>query len=132
MVATMQEMPTEDERLQIDYESAMTTALARRERRRRFFARLRRLALLTLGLGCAAWMGLLLLPHGRWYVGRNPQWIIASDPAGLTLGPTDRAIVLLSIAQLVMIEVFLLGLIAWGGRWLFIGRIRGDVTRCNR
>lgn len=121
---------TENQHLVIDYASPATGAIQRRERRKRMWARVRALALLMLFL---FWVSLFLpIPRGRWYVGHRSQWIVAIDGAGLTLGPTDRASVVLGVAPLVTIELLVLCLPTWLIATLLRRRGVSDVfTRVN-
>ena len=43
----------------------------------------------------------------------RPQWIVAIDGAGLTLGPTDRATIVLGLGPLIAIELLVLCLAPW-------------------
>ncbi len=105
----------------IHYALPATAALERRERRQRRWARLRALALLTLFLLWVAWF--LPVPRGRWYVGHRQQWIVAIDEAGLTIGPTDRAVAI-GLVPLVTLELLLLCVPIWFFRRLWV-RQRG-------
>ena len=98
----------------IEYASPATRARERRERTKRAWARVGALALLALLLCFVS--TLLPVSHGRWYVGHRPQWMVAIDSAGLTLGPTDRARVVLGPGPLVGVELLLVCLpveLAW-------------------
>ena len=66
----------------------------------------------------------LPVPRGTWYFGRHPQWIVAVDSAGLTLGPTSQAQIVLSFVPLVAAELFVFGTFLW-----LIRRLIGAMLR---
>ena len=57
----------------------------------------------------------ILLPHptGIWYFGRRPQWLIAIDSAGLTIGPADTAFRAIGWWPVLTAKMFVYALPTW-------------------
>ena len=99
-------MTTSDEPPTVEYVSPATK---RRERNDRYERRLGRIGRqLLVGLILLFAVPFLPAPQGIWYFGQRPQWVLAIDSAGLTLGPYERPVRVLGFVPLVALELVLL------------------------
>jgi hypothetical protein len=90
---------------------------------------------ICVAVGVGLFLAAILLPHpqGIWYFGRRPQWLVALDHAGLTIGPSSDA-VLLGRVPVLLVKLAVVALPVWlSGRYAFRWRrrhaVRGGESR---
>ena len=99
-------MTTSDDPPTLNYVSPATE---RRERNDGFERRLGRVGRqLLLGVILLFAVPFLPVPQGIWYFGHRPQWVLAIDSGGLTLGPYARPVKVLGFVPLIALELVLL------------------------
>jgi hypothetical protein len=110
--------PTENDRQILDY--APPAGSSR-------LAALAKAGGIRLALGVVLFVAAIALPHphGIWYFGGHPRWLVAIDVQGLEIGPSSHP-ALLGWIPLVVLKMLVVGAPVWlVWRYLFRARRRG-------